>query len=321
MKPKIKTKQDAFVLTDYPEALAYTDMQNSVFWPPTEIEVENDVHDFYVNLTEAEMHGVRDVTLKLFTKYEQFAGNEFWGGRVKRVYPRPEIQMMAATFSAMEAVHARFYNMLNEALNLNTEEFHRSYEDDPVLAERMAFLEKHISGKDDELSIAVFSIVEGAILYSSFAFLKHFQAEGKNKLMHTCSGIDFSVRDENLHSEAGAWIFRKSCQEQGRTEDEELHANIYEAARQVYEHEVQIIKKIFEKGPIEGITETQLIRFVESRIDLCLQNLGLKKMFNPTYNPIAKWFYKDINSLNFHDFFVKTGNSYSRDWNEMRFVW
>ena len=57
-------------------------------------------------------------------------------------------------------------------------------------------------------SIAVFSMIEGAILYSSFAFLKHFQAEGKNKLVNVTAGINFSVRDENLHSMAGAWLFK-----------------------------------------------------------------------------------------------------------------
>ena len=319
-KPKIKTKQPAFVLTDYPEAIAYTDMQNSIFWNPLEIEVEKDVQDFMVNFTDAERHGVLEV-LKLFTKYETWAMNEYWGGRVKRTYPRPEIQMMAATFSSMEAVHARFYNRLNEALNVSTEEFHNKYLESPVLKERMEFIDACVSSKDDEFSIGVFSLVEGAILYSSFAFLKHFQAEGKNKLMNVDAGISFSVRDEDLHSQAGAWLFKQSVREQGREDDQELFNAIYEAAYKIYEHECHIIKMLFEKGEIEGITEVQLTRFVESRIDLCLENLGLRKLFKVKYNPIAKWFYKDINAVNFHDFFVKVGNSYSRDWNEMRFIW
>ena len=44
--------------------------------------------------------------------------------------------------------------------------------------------------------------------------------------------------------------------------------------------------------------------FVESRIDICLTNLGLDKLYKPTYNPIAKWFYDGINAVQFHDFFI-----------------
>lgn len=320
MAVKIKTKQDAFIF-EYPEAIAFSDMQNSVFWPATEIEVEKDIQDIKVNMTDSEQHGVLTV-LRLFTKYEQFAGNEYWGGRVKRTYPRPCIETMATTFSFFEvSIHARFYNMLNEALNINTEDFYNDYVNDPVLKERMDFISDYINNKDDELSIAVFSLVEGVVLYSSFAFLKHFQSEGKNKLVNVDAGISFSVRDENIHSEAGAWLFKQSCKEEGRLDDEGLKQKIYDAAQKLYEHECKIIEMIFEKGKIKGITDVQLKHFVESRINLCLVNLGLSPMFKVDYNPIAKWFYRDINAVNFHDFFVKVGNSYNRSWNESRFVW
>lgn len=319
-KPKIKTRQDAFVF-EYPEAIAFSDMQNSVFWPATEIEVEKDIQDILVNMTPAEKHGVMTV-LKLFTKYEQFAGNEYWGGRVKRMFPRPCIQTMATTFSYFEiSVHARFYNMLNEALNLNTVEFYNEYIEHPVLRERMEFIEDCIKDDDDEFSLAVFSMVELVVLYSSFAYLKHFQTEGKNKLVNIDAGISFSVRDENIHGEAGAWLFRTACEEEGRTEDQELERRIKEAAMKIYEHECQIIDMIFEEGKIEGITATQLKHFVESRINIALRNMGYNVVFDVKYNPIAKWFYRDINSVNFHDFFVKVGNSYTRSWNESRFVW
>lgn len=320
VKPKIKTKEKAFVF-EYPEAIAYSDMQNSVFWPATEIDVEKDVQDILVNMTHAERHGVITV-LKLFTKYEQVAGNDFWSGRFKRMFPRPCMQTMATTFSFFEiAVHARFYNMLNEALNLSTTDFHNDYVNNPVLKSRMDFIEDYVTGDDDELSLAVFSMIEGAVLYSSFAFLKHFQAEGKNKLMNVDAGIAFSVRDENIHSEAGAWAFRTARKEEGRDDDKNLDDKIYEAAKKIHEHECQIVDMIFEEGSIEGITAVQLKHFVESRINICLRNLGLKAMFDVKYNPIAKWFYRDINAVQFHDFFTRVGNSYNRSWNESKFVW
>jgi ribonucleoside-diphosphate reductase beta chain len=171
--------------------------------------------------------------------------------------------------------------------------------------------------------MACFSLIEGAILYSNFAFLKHFQSEGKNKLMNLVAGINFSVRDENLHSLASAWLYQTTLKESNPdyTDITYLNTAIYGFAKEVYEHECRIIDMIFEKGTIPGITDVQLKHFVESRINLCLEQLGLERMFEVTYNPIGKWFYKNIQQSQLHDFFAKQGNNYTRDWKEQGFTW
>lgn len=82
-----------------------------------------------------------------------------------------------------------------------------------------------------------------------------------------------------------------------------------------------LMVKTFEKGSIKGITENQLNHFTESRLDMCLKELGYKSIFKPTYNPISEWFYKDLESTTLHDFFSSTGSDYNRNWKEARFVW
>lgn len=312
----------------YPEAQEFARKQLSVFWPHWEVDVSKDVQDLRVNLTESEKHGVL-TTLKLFTKYEQHVGEDYWLGKVMKWFPRHEVQEMASVFGMFElGIHKRFYKRLNEELGLDTLEFYNSYVSDDDLRSRMEFIDS-ILGRDSKLlSLAVFSMIEGVVLYSSFAFLKHFQAKGKNKIKNVCAGIDFSVRDENLHSEAGAWLYRTHWGEIKATPwldtieiQDVLEREIKKAARQIYEHEKIIIHKLFEKGPIEGITETQLIHFVEHRINVCLKNLGLEPMFEVTYNPIRDWFYTNINSFKSADFFNKQGASYNRNWKEGAFVW
>lgn len=321
-KPRLLTKKSVYTF-DYPEAIAYAEMQRSIFWPPDEINVEKDLQSIMVDATEAEKHGIT-TTLRLFTMYELIAGAEYWGGRVKREFPRPDIQMMANAFSFFELnVHAPFYNKINEVQNLNTDDFYNSYLDDPILKERMEFLEDLMTDKDTLKSLAVFSMVEGAILYSSFAFLKHFQSEGKNKITNVVRGINFSVRDENIHSEAGAWLFRTLLDETGLNDAHRvgLIVSIRQAAEAIYEHEERIIDMIFEKGPIKGITALQMKYFVQSRIDICLDQLGIDKLYKPTHNPIAKWFYNGINAVQFHDFFTGTGSEYNRNWDREGFAW
>lgn len=330
-KPRLLQRKTEYTV-EYPEALAYAKAQNEIFWLDTEIQVEKDIQDLRINMSQAESHAVLTV-LKLFTQYEVEIGAEYWTQKVFKNFRHPaDIQRMANAFSFFELnVHAPFYNQINEALMINTPEFYNSWKDDPALVERMAFIEQYVGSKDLLLSLAVFSMMEGAVLYSSFAFLKHFQTSGKNMLLNVVRGINFSVRDENLHSEAGAWLYRKLRNESGLelpTDNPHslntrmaLDRQILEAAHAIYEHEAQIIKCIFAKGEIDGITAEDLLTFIQSRLNICLGNLGIKPLFVVEKNPVAEWFYDSINSVQFHDFFTGTGSEYQRDWNESRFTW
>lgn len=199
-KTKITTKTESFVV-HYPDAINYSKEQIKILWTDDEINVEKDVHDILTNFSESEKHATITV-LKLFTLYELKAGADYWLGRFMRTYPRPELMRMAATFGMFElAIHKPFYNKINEALHLNTDEFYESYVNDPILKERMEFIDNCIRDKDDLFSVGTFSMVEGGILYSAFAYLKHFQSKGKNKLLNVVRGINFSVRDENCLDE------------------------------------------------------------------------------------------------------------------------
>lgn len=317
--------------TDYPQAVEFAKQQSEIFWLPDEIEVEKDLHDLKTNFTESEYHGVIS-TLKLFTIYELSVGNDYWQNYVSQVFRRPDIQRMATTFAFMEiGVHAPFYNKINEILGLDTDDFYNSYLEDDVLKNRMAWIAKRVSKQatvcDILKSVGIFSMIEGAVLYSSFAFLKHFNSAGKNKLVNINAGINFSAIDETLHSQAGAWLFRTLLAETIEdnqitpTELEKLESELRETAQVILEHESVIIGKIFDRGTIRGITDKQLIHFVESRLDICMENLGYKGLFKPSYNPIAQWFYKDLESSTLHDFFSSTGSDYNRNWIEGKFTW
>jgi len=251
-------------------------------------------------------------------------GNEYWLDYVRKTFPRPEIQRMASLFGMFELnVHAPFYDKLNEVMGLKTDEFYESYTKDKVLKDRMAWIDRQFKVDDPLLITAMGSITEGAILYSNFAFLKHFQAEGKNKLMNMTAGINFSVRDENLHSAAGAWLYKKLLEEEKPDADRmgRVLSKIKRTCRQILEHESRIIDMIFEKGTIKGITDVQMKNFIKSRLNLCLEQLDIHPMFEVEYDPISQLFYKNINSGTLHDFFAKQGNNYSRDWVEGGFSW
>jgi ribonucleoside-diphosphate reductase beta chain len=315
---------------DYPIAIEFARRQQEIMWFDFEIEVEKDLHDLKTNFNEAEYHGLIS-TLKLFTKYE-ISVNEYWKNYVSQVFPRPDIQRMADAFAFMETnVHAPFYNKINEVLGLDTDEFYNSYLDDPILVNRMKWIGKRLSKRETLMdilkSVGIFSMVEGAILFGSFGFIKHFNSNGKNKAININSGINFSANDETLHSKGGAWLFRTLLEEakvDGQiSSDEELSLRneLAETAVIILEHESCINSKIFDRGSIRGTTEKQLNNFTESRLDMCLVELGNKAIFKPKWNPMASWFYKDLESSVLHDFFSSSGSDYNRNWVEAKFIW
>jgi len=323
-KVQMQTYKEAYTF-DYPPAIEMAEAQEKVFWTASHIEVDKDIMDMKVYMSEPERHGVI-TTLKLFTLYELVAGNEYWGGRFKRMFPRHDIRQMASTFAFTElGIHAPFYNKINKALRLDNDEFYTDYVNDPILKARMECVEGYVNNLDDLVSIGAFSMVEGAVLYSAFAFLKHFQTGGKNKLLNVVRGIGYSVRDENLHCEGGAWAFRqllKERQEAGHNIDiMALESKLQDVAIEMYNHEVHIVDMLFSEGDIEGITATSLKVFVKSRLNICLTNLGMGPYFEIGDNPIADWFYQNINMVKLSDFFTGVDNSYNQDWNEEKFIW
>jgi ribonucleotide reductase beta subunit family protein with ferritin-like domain len=305
------------------EPIEFADQQLKVFWTADEINVAKDIQDVLVNFTESEKHAVI-TTLKLFSIYETHAGSEYWGGRFKKMFNGAEFHRMASVFSMVElAIHAPFYNKINQLLHIDTPEFYMSYLDDPILKSRVEHIGEIIDHPDDLISLAAFSMVEGVILYSSFAFLKHYQSQGKNKLMNVVRGINMSCRDEHLHSIGGAWAFKYKLSLEDHSEEElaELENKVREAGRKIYEHECKIISMLFEKGTIPGITAHQLECFVQSRVNECLKELGYEKEYDVKYNPIAETFYDGINKYQFNDFFSGVGREYNRNWDQSEFKW
>ena len=322
---KLREPTNSFTIK-YPKLVEYADLQlNEFYWKWAEVQVAKDKHQFLTELTEAEKHAILTAA-KLFVKYESFVGNEFWMNRVMKMFPRPEVERLAATFGMVElAIHSPFYQALNTQLGLDTDEFWESYVDDPVLNSRMEYLNSFVDSDDDRLALAVFSMMEGAILFSSFALFKSFNSNGHNLLVNFGAGINQSALDEGLHHEAGAYLFKQDLKESKLSQEEKasLFERIREAGMQLYEHEEVIIEKFHEKGELRGITKEQFKTFIKSRINFCLANFGIEPIFdlNGIDNPVDGWFGAKIKGYIANDFFNTLGREYSTRFVENKYGW
>lgn len=317
---QIETPTDSYVAR-YPWATQMAVEQQSLFWPAEELGVEEDEQDFRTGLNAAELHGVLTAQ-SVLTQYElMIGGNELWGANISRMFPRPEIQRMCACFANVElGSHAPFYNLANEVLGKATDEFYNSWKQDPLLAERIAFIHD-CARSDNPLEVtAALAFLEGAVLFTAFGFFKGFNSRGFNLIPHFVSGIDGSAKDENFHSIASAMLFNQCRQERieagNHSEAQELalRTAITTMAEKVVAHERRINEMLFALPGNRVVTKSELDHFLEDRVDVVLARLGMSPMFGRDKGVISVWFYQQLSTVKVPDFFAATQLQYTRNW-------
>lgn len=323
---QIETPTDSYVAR-YPWAIEMAIEQQSIFWPAEELGVEEDEQDFRVGLNEAERHGVLTAQ-SILTQYElMIGGDEMWGGKIARMFPRPEIQRMCACFANVElGSHAPFYDIGNKVMGNATDEFYTQWKLDPVLTERIAFIEQY-AASDNPLEVtAALAFLEGAVLFTNFGFFKGFNSRGFNLIPHFVSGIDGSAKDENFHSIGSAMLFRQCKAERTANgnhtpeQQRQLEEIIWHMAETVAAHERAINAKLFEIPGNRVIRHEELEHFLEDRVDVVLNRLEMPPMFGKEKGEVSRWFYQQLSSVKVPDFFAATQLQYRRNWAKHKLV-
>lgn len=317
---QIETPTDSYVAR-YPWAVEMAIEQQSIFWPAEELGVEDDEQDFRNGLTDGERHGILTAQ-SILTQYElMIGGEELWGGKIAKLFPRPEIQRMCACFANVElGSHAPFYNIGNEVMGNATDEFYSQWRSDPVLAERIQFIHK-CSQRDNPLEVtAALAFLEGTVLFTVFGFFKGFNSRGFNLIPHFIAGIDGSAKDENFHSIASAMLHNQCKQERieagnhSPQDEQALQTYILDLARVVLEHERRINDLLFDVPGNRVVTKQEINHFLEDRIDTVLVRLGLEPIFGHEKGEISRWFYQQLSTVKVPDFFASTQLQYRRNW-------
>jgi ribonucleoside-diphosphate reductase beta chain len=314
------TPRSTYAPFEYEQAYKYWELQQQSHWLHTEISMASDINDWKLTLSEAEKNVVGHI-LKGFTQSEIFI-QEYWGQMVGKWFKKPEIQMMAASFSSMESVHAVAYAYLNQSLGL--EDFDAFLHEPTAKAKIDRLIETKGKSKEEiARSLAIFSAFnEGVNLFSSFAILLNFSR--LNKMKGVGQIIAFSIKDESLHSDAGCWLFRNLIAEYPDIWTDKLKQDIYDAARLTVELEDAFIAKAFEFGSIEGIAEVDLKNFIRFRTNTKLEDLGLKKNWkNIDKTALEKMAWFDVMSAgtNHADFFASRVSDYSKGTVDFSTIW
>ena len=300
----------------YPQAFDYYMKQQQAHWLWTEVPMMSDVNDWKQNLTEAEKNIVGSI-LKGFAQTETVV-NDYWSNLVTKWFRKPEIIAMAVTFGCFETIHAEAYSLLNEELGLD--DFSEFLEDETTMAkiETLMNVRDSFNGEVDwherAKSLAIFSaFTEGVNLFSSFAILLSFKM--RNKLKGVGQIVEWSIRDESMHSDAGCWLFRTLLEEKPELKTPELETAINEAALLSLQLELDFIEKVYEMGDLEGCSKDDLISFIKHRVNTKMGDLG----YRPIVNGIdvkaverMKWFDHLSAGKQHTDFFANRVTNYSK---------
>lgn len=320
MRKGLLTPRMTYAPFEYEQAYNYWLLQQQSHWLHSEVSMSSDIDDWKMTLSDAERNIIGHI-LKGFTQSEVFI-QEYWGQMVGNWFKKPEIQMMAATFSAFESIHAVSYAYLNQSLGL--EDF-AAFLHEPTAKAKIDRLVSTKGKSKEEIarSLAIFSAFnEGVNLFSSFAIL--LSPSRFNKMKGLGQIIAFSIKDESLHSEAGCWLFRTFVAEYPEVLTEDLKESIYEAARVTVQLEDDFIAKAFSMGKMEGIEERDLKQFIRHRTNTKLRDLGLKPLWkNVDKGSLERMAWFDILSggVSHADFFAQRVTDYSKGSMDFSKIW
>ena len=138
--------------------------------------------------------------------------------------------------------------------------------------------------------------------------LLNFQRFGKMKGMGKV--VEWSIRDETLHVQGNAKLFREFCEEKPRIVNDELKSKIYSMARNAVKLEDKFIDLAFAGHEVQGLEKEDVKAYIRHIADRRLLQLGLKPKFKVKDNPLP-WLDWVLNGASHDNFFEKRVTEYS----------
>lgn len=289
---------------------------NQTYWVHSEVDFTGDIQDFRVDLDKGERQAIKRTLLAIAQVEVDVKG--FWGN-VYHHLPKPEFNGLGSTFAECEFRHSEAYAQLLDVLGLQ-QEFAAALGTD-VLRQRIDFLREQSSAVSLEtpeqqfgLDLILFSIlVENVSLFSQFATVLSF-THFRGLLKNTSNIIAWTSKDEQLHANAGIFLFNRIVEENPGWLTEKYQSVIYETARLSIEQETRMLDWIFEAGELAQVSKGHLLNFMKDRLNTSLAQIQLEPIFDVDRHLLRQmnWFEEEIYANTMDDFFAKRPVEYSK---------
>jgi ribonucleoside-diphosphate reductase beta chain len=291
----------------YPWAVEITTRHEKAHWIEDELDLSEDVTDWKSGkMSTIEKEYVTNI-LRLFTQSDVAVGQNYYDQFIPK-FKNNEVRNMLGSFACREGIHQRAYALLNETLGLPDSEYHAflEYQEMTDKIEYMTDADPStVRGLGHALAKSVFN--EGVALFASFVMLLNFQRYGKMKGMGKV--VEWSIRDESIHVEGIAKLFRAYCSEHPRIVDDKFKEDIYKMAREAVQLEDKFIELAYAMGDIEGLSQADVKQYIRYITDRRLLQLGLKTNFKVKDNPLP-WLEWVLNGADHTNFFENRVTEY-----------
>ena len=302
----------------YPWAVEYAVSHEKVHWGEWEAKLQEDVAQWQGGkLTAQEKHHVTQI-LKLFTQSDVTVGRNYLEYYIPK-FKNNEIRAMLTSFANREFVHQRSYALLNDTLGLPEDEF-SAFADVKAMRDKLDFMADIDINSKAGIGRAIARSVmnEGMSLFSAFVMLLNYQRFGKMRGM--CEIVEWSIRDETMHTEGMVKLFRAFCDEHPRIVTDEFKKAIYDMFRTGVSLEDKVIDNAYEMGVVEGLDASEVKQYIRYLADRRLIQLGLKGNWKVKENPLP-WLDWIINGASHKNFFEGTVTDYNADGMEGDWGW
>jgi glutaredoxin 3 len=294
----------------YPWAMEAAVSHEKIHWGEWEAELQEDVEQWKGGvLSPLEKSHITQI-LRLFTQSDVQVGSNYCDLFIPR-FKNNEIRCMLLSFANREGVHQRAYALLNDTLGLDESEYWAflEYED---MKRKIEFMQDNdvstLSGLGRSLAQAVCN--EGMSLFSAFVMLLNYQRFGKMKGM--CTIVEWSIRDETIHVQYMAQLFRTFCDEHRRIVNDDFKREIYTMYTTAVDLEDKVIDLAYQMGGIEGLTAGEMKQYIRYMADRRLNQIGLKSQYHIESNPLP-WLDWILNGDSLSNFFEKRVTDYRHD--------
>lgn len=294
----------------YPWAMEATVEHEKIHWGEWEAELQEDLAQWKNGvLSPTEKAHITQI-LRLFTQTDVQVGSNYCDLFLPK-FQNNEIRNMLLSISCREGVHQRAYALLNDTLGLAEEEYWAFLEYEELKA-KIEFMQDNNVSTLSGLARAIAQTVcnEGMSLFSAFVMLLNYQRNKKMKGM--CTVVEWSVRDETLHVQYMAQLFKVFCEEHPRIVNDEFKRSIYLMFTRAVELEDKVIDLAYKVGPVEGLAADEMKRYIRYIADRRLNQLGLKGIFDVEENPLP-WLDWVLNGDSLSNFFEKRVTDYNAD--------
>lgn len=296
-------KSTTYKPLQYQWAEDYRKKSENMHWIPEEADLTKDVED-YKTASDEERTFIKNI-LSIFTQsdFNVAAGYLPLINKVKN----NEIRGMLTSFMGREFIHQEGYAHLNESLGF-PDSYYTDFLKHKETAQKDLYMADDVFKNSFGLSLAKGILLEGISLFGSFIMLKNFERTGK--YLGMCQINDWSLKDESLHVEGNAKLFREWCNENPQEVNDTFKRHIYSIAREIVGLERAFIDFAFGSYTPANLDVEQVKMYVEYICDRRLLQLGLKPNYGVKDNPLP-WFDEITNGSNIQNFFEGKVTEYS----------